>query len=123
MFASLLTPGDSLTPGDRAHLTLNDYPSITHHSSSQTMENYLKVASTVIDLGNDESAAVVGEGGAGGGGGGGGSVAGVGGGGSKTEDQCCGGKGDGHSHQKKISLDVLEEGKEAEFLFEAVKQG
>ena len=78
-------------------------------------------ASTVIDLeGNTGAGGGVDGSGTGGSGGG---VTG-GGGGNKHVDDCCGGGG-GHCHgqQKKISLDVMEEGKEVEFLFEAVKQG
>ena len=67
--------------------------------------------STVIDLGNDgvvDASASHGltNGGAGG---------------HQHGGDCCGGQS--HGEQKKISLDVMEEGKEVEFLFEAVKQG
>ena len=82
--------------------------------------------SPVKEEGNTLTSGVIGvdgEGGGGGGGGGGGS--GGGGNGAAAPDACCGGHGvnHGHSHQKKISLDVMEEGKEAEYLFEAVKAG
>ena len=82
------------------------------------MNNY--GASTILDLDTIPESPVKeeGHGGAAAGGGGGG-------GGTAATDACCSGHGDknGHSHQKKISLDVMEEGKEAEYLFEAVKAG
>ena len=71
--------------------------------------------STVIDLG--ENAADGGAGAAAAGSSGGS----AGGGDHNHSGDCCG----GHSHgqQKKISLDVMEEGREVEYLFEAVKAG
>ena len=71
-------------------------------------------ASTVIDLEGNTGA---------GGGVDGSGTGGSGGGENKHVDDCCGGGGHCHGQQKKISLDVMEEGKEVEFLFEAVKQG
>ena len=74
--------------------------------------------STVIDLG--ENAADGGAGAAAARSNGGS----AGGGDHNHSGDCCGGQS-GHSHgqQKKISLDVMEEGREVEYLFEAVKAG